>query len=107
MSDATKDILGKIVEDILLDHIENNSSEIIEENANEIVEKIEETMNKPELSIDTTIEQIETEIKESLSLQIPSSFETIEIENTKETLTNVAEGVDERFSICCFFSKKQ
>ena len=108
MSNATKDIVGKIVEDILLEHIEINEENQVVENATEVLEKIEETIKTPCLSIDTSDEQVETEIKETLSLENPSLLETVEIEKTKETVAEVAEVInDKRFSICCFFSKSK
>jgi hypothetical protein len=124
MSDTTNDVLGKIVEDIILDHIENNSSENVEEkqiieNVTEKVEKVEEIITKPELTT-ALIEELRKqpltidipeniENNEILSLDFPSSLEIIETEKPKETIVKVAEVINEEiFSICCFsITKKQ
>jgi len=135
MSDATKDVLGKIVEDIILDHIENNSSEKIEENqiVENVTEKVEEVTELTSAKLEELSKQQEEvtelttakleelkkqpltiEIPENIeniemsSLRFPSSLETFENEKPKETTVKVAEVIDEEiFSVCCFSIKKK
>jgi len=118
MSDTTKDFLGKIVEDILLDHIEKISSENVEENqiVENVTEKVEEVTDSTTASIEELRKQPLTidipeniENNEILSLHFPSSLEIIETEKPKETIVKVAEVIDEEiFSVCCFsITKKQ
>jgi len=114
MSDATKDLLGKIVEDIILDHIENNSSEKVEENqiVENVTEKVEEVTELTTAKLEELRKQpLTIEIPENieiLSVVIPSSLETLENEKSKETTVKVAEVIDEEiFSVCCFSIKKK